>query len=391
MAPTPEERGVADRGVVSRGFVLQADHPAEYDGVYHAKVVSGMEFSHQMVMTRFSTERLLAWARAKHKFLLHHSDKLEGTPAEVARAQSDLAKTLLAMRQEAMRRVENPTSTRLGKHSQDQPDGPIDLIDSMDPFMQYRLWKGYVLPEPKPRKREKRKAQRSEPTPDPPRKADPIFVDDDGKGVRKAANKRIEQAKRDMDDLMKGQTDIFNRITFVMDGAALGIELGTIAGVATIGVQILGTGLAAASVLFGTVISMGQGVQASEAVTRKNGFKIAYRYYYHQLENLKGKAPRVSYKQAYRSLLKDKIAYRSVRTVYSLSDGVFKQALLSGMKEAATVVNKLADIADEVTREQFAPLRKKYSAAELQDLFHDAAHRNRLRLYRAVKKKLKFR
>ena len=394
MAPTPRERGVSDRGVEARAIEVRAGRPPGYASIDHAEQVYGMELGHRLALRLMSKKDLIAKARAKHEFLVHHSDELKGTAAEKARAQSYIAETLLAMKDEAERRMEEPQERPLGGFGPVELDGPeqFTLLEAINPFMNESRWQEYVIAPPRPKRRRRRRRPVPPPAPEPERKADPIFIDDGGTGVIEAAESRLRQAKDDVDDLMKDTTDTFSRISFVLDYSATGVELLGVAGLATFGGLAIGTGMAATGVLLGVATSMGQGVQLAAAGAQKRGFILGYRYFWTQLKRSKGKGVRVKARRAWKDIWQNHQAVLAQdRLTYSLSDGEFYRHYLAGVEEAAQLVNSLADIADEVTRAQFADLRKKYTAEELQELFYEAAHRNRLRLYREVKKRLKFR
>ncbi|MEM7516597.1 MAG: hypothetical protein AAF368_06715, partial [Planctomycetota bacterium] len=79
MAPTPEERGVADRGLDGRGDMLRAGWPRGYDALTTATAVLKFELSTHPFMAMKDGKRLLASARAKHRFLVEHIDQLQGT------------------------------------------------------------------------------------------------------------------------------------------------------------------------------------------------------------------------------------------------------------------------------------------------------------------------
>ncbi|MEO1367855.1 MAG: hypothetical protein AAFX50_11825, partial [Acidobacteriota bacterium] len=67
MAPTPEERGVTDRGTGAQGEVLRAGWPRGYDAFTDAAALLKFELSTQPLMALKDGKRLLEAARAKHR------------------------------------------------------------------------------------------------------------------------------------------------------------------------------------------------------------------------------------------------------------------------------------------------------------------------------------
>lgn len=403
MAPTPEERGVADRGTSTRGEVLRAGRPPGYATLTHASQLVNHETGIRMTFSIMEGKRLIALARAKNEFLIHQIDELQGTPEEIARAESDLAESLLQMRAEFDRRLKDPKLydeyVKLGWGSADAPFAGV--TDSADPFMHYRLWQSLLLPERKPKRRKRKKKEFVLPSylrgplpkPEPP--SDEEFKRDFAQALRTVPNfgrrrpeQEIDRYKEQLDALEQDGTDIFDRIAFVSDGTSVAIELLELG----FGAQVFATGFAAVSLIGGTLFMLGQSSQKSAQTAQRNGFRLTSKQYLKQLKEKRGKGVRVSVSRALRDVRKyDWESYHDALYVPNLSQGRYKEYYEKGAREAAQVVNNIADIADQTTRTQvnLSKLRFKYKRARIAKHFIDVAHRRRIKFYVAFLRKAK--
>ncbi|MEO1369376.1 MAG: hypothetical protein AAFX50_19535, partial [Acidobacteriota bacterium] len=317
-----------------------------------------------------------------------------GSPKDIARLESALATSLLAMRAEFDRRLYDPKHydayIKIGWGAHGVPFAGV--TDSLDPFRHYRLWESLVLPEPKPKRRKKKKKdvipsywRRPNPIPEPP--GDAEFEVDWGVAMRldpsirrRRPQDELDRHKDQVDGIRTDGTDLFDRISFVSDGTAVTVELLGLG----FGAQVLSTGFSAVAMLASTFVSIGSGAQGSAEAANLWGFKLTAIQYRKQIARRKGKGVRVSVNRAVIDVMRyDKVRFIQARLGPSMSESTFTTYFMKGAREAAQVANDIADLADRTTRHQvnMSNLRFKYSQQRIEERFVEEAHKRRLRFY----------
>ena len=141
-------RGTSNTGIQNRSIATVAGRPVGYEHIINVGQLRSKEIVDRLFIQQLTPGQLIEQAKAKHIFLVDHSDNLVAeSNKQLDRAKSEIATSLLMMKNEFERRLEDPRNLKGFQGIAWQEGEPLaGLVETAWPFNMADTWRAYLVP-----------------------------------------------------------------------------------------------------------------------------------------------------------------------------------------------------------------------------------------------------